>query len=46
MLGPQGLLSDPQRTLVERLGLGVLALGVVELRQVVEALGHVGMLRP
>ena len=36
MLRPQGLLPDRQRPLVERLGLGVLALGAVELCQVVE----------
>ena len=41
-----GLLQDAQRLFVERLGLGVLALIVVERRQVVEAGGHTRMLRP
>ena len=40
MLGSQGLLPDRQGAPVERLGLGVAALGVVEPRQVVEARGH------
>ncbi len=43
MLGSEGLLHDRQRALVERLGVGVLALGDVEQRHVVEALGHVGV---
>ena len=34
-----------QRPLVKGLGLGVLALGVAEPRQVVEAVGHVGVFR-
>ncbi len=46
MLGPQGVFIDRQRTLEERLGLGVVALGLVEQRQVVEARGHLGVLRP
>ena len=41
----QGLLHDRQRALVERLGLGVAALGFVERGQVVEARGHVGVRR-
>ncbi len=44
MLGPVDLLEDRQRPLVERLSLGVVALGSVELRQVVEALGHIRVL--
>jgi hypothetical protein len=32
--------------LVARLGLGIAALGMVELSQVIEARGDVGMLRP
>ena len=46
MLGPEGLLEDRQRPLIERLGLGVPALGLVEQGQVVEALGHVRVLGP
>ena len=44
MLGSQGLFLDRQRALVERLGLPVTALGLVEQRQVVEARGHMWML--
>ncbi len=44
MLGSQGLFPDRQRALVERLGVRVAALGVVESRLVVEALGHIRML--
>ena len=40
MLRAQGLFPDCQRPLIERLGLGVLALGVVHRPQVVEARGH------
>ena len=46
VLGPQGLLVDRQRPLVERLRLAVLTLGAIEPRQVVEAGGHAGMFRP
>ena len=46
MVGSQGLLLDRQRALKERLGLGVLALVPVELRQVVEARAHVGVVGP
>ena len=42
----QRLLADLQAALVERLGLGVLALGLVQLRQVVQAGGHVGVVGP
>ncbi len=45
MVGSQSVLVDRQRTLVERLSLGVAALGVIKRRQVVEARGHVGVLR-
>ena len=44
MLGTERLLPDGERALIERLGLRVLALGMVEQRQVVEARGHIGML--
>ena len=44
MLGTEGLLPDAERALIERLGLRVLALGIVKHRQVVEARGHIGML--
>ena len=44
MLGAQRLLPDGQRPLVARLRLGIAALGMVELRQVVEARGDIGML--
>ena len=43
--GPKRLFPDRQRPLVKRLGLRVLALVSVKLRQVVEARGHVGVLR-
>ena len=43
MVGAQRLLPDRQRALVERLGLGVAALRVVEYGQVVEARGDVGV---
>ncbi len=46
MIAPQRLLTDRQRPLVERLGLGVPALVLVERRQGGEARGHTGMLRP
>ncbi len=46
MVGAQGFLPNRQRPLDERLGRGVLALGVVELRRVVEAPGRVWMPRP
>ncbi len=46
MLRPKRLLVDRQRPLVERLGLGVLALDAVKLRQVIEARGYQGVLRP
>ena len=44
MIRRQTNLQDLQRALIQRLGLGVLALGIVERRQVVEALRYVGML--
>ena len=46
VLRPQSLLLDRQRPLVERLGLGIPALGMVNQPQVVEADGHGGVLRP
>jgi len=42
----QGLLIDGQCALIERLGLDILALGVIEGGQVVKARSHVGMLGP
>ena len=45
MIRAEGLLPDRQRALVERLGLRVLALVVVQLREVVQARGHIGMIR-
>ena len=45
VLRPQGLLLDRQRPPEERLGLGVLALGIVERRQAVEGRGHVRVLQ-
>ena len=44
MLGAERLLPDRERALIERLGLGVAALGIVEHGQVVEARRHLGML--
>ncbi len=46
MLWPQGLLPDRQRPLVERLGFGVAALGVVQRGEIVEAGGDVRMIGP
>ena len=43
MVGAERLLADGQGALEERLGLGVVALRTVQLRQVVEAGGGVGM---
>jgi hypothetical protein len=40
MLGAKRLFVDRQRPLVERLGLGVAALGVVQQREVVEDGAH------
>ena len=45
MLRPQRLLLDRQRPLVERLGLLVPALGLIEHGEAVETLGHVRMVR-
>lgn len=45
IIGSEGLFRDHQRTLVERLGFGVRALGFVEQRPVVEGLTHVGVVR-
>ena len=45
MFGSQGLLLNRQRAQVERLGLRVLALQVIELRQVVEKDGSGGISR-
>ena len=41
MFGPQGLLPDSQRPLVQRLGVRILALSCVELRKVIQQVGHV-----
>ncbi len=45
MVWSQGFLRNRQRPIHKRFCLGVLALGILERRQVVEAPGHVGMLR-
>src|SRR6516165_6771805 len=45
MVWAEGLLPDRQRASVEWLGLGVLGLGAVDLREVVQARGHVGVVR-
>ena len=46
MIWSKNLLADPERFLVERFGFGVLAHGVVQRGQVIEAIRHVGMFRP
>ena len=46
MRRPERLLPDRQRALEERLGFGILALGLVQSGEVVEALADVGMRRP
>ena len=43
MVGAQRLLADGERALVERLGLGVAALGAIELGQVVERGADIGV---
>ena len=43
MVGTERLLADRQRSLVERLGLGVAALVSVQLSQVVQRLRDIGM---
>ena len=43
MVGTERLLADRQRALVERLGLGVAALVLVQLRQIVQAVATSGM---
>ena len=45
MLWSQVLLPDAQGSLVERLGLCILALLFVEVRQSIERIGYIGMLR-
>ena len=44
MVGPERRLADGQRPLIKRFGLGMLALGVVEHRQTLQAFGDVGMI--
>ena len=46
VLRTQGFLPDGEGALIERLGLGVLTLVVIQRRQVVEARGHEGCFRP
>src|SRR5580704_2843380 len=46
MIGPKGFLADCQCPLVERLPLGILPLGRVQVREVVQALGHIWMVGP
>ncbi len=45
MGGTQGLLTDAKGALVELLGVGVVALDSVQLRQVVERRGDTGVVR-
>ena len=45
MVWSQRFFRDVQRAFVERLGLGVVALGGVKVSQIVQARGHVGMVR-
>src|SRR5258705_7098880 len=45
MVGAEGPLLDRQRALEESLGLRVLALGVVQPREVAQAPGHIGVIR-
>ena len=46
MIGPQRLLPDRQGAKVERLGLGISALAVVQNCEVIEAAGGIGMIGP
>ncbi len=46
MIGPERLLVDRQRPLVERLGLGVAALVIIELSQIVQRQRNNGMIGP
>ena len=43
MVGRKCLLVDRDRTLIERLGLGIAALGIVELGKIVEGAGDIGV---
>ena len=45
MVGAQRFFPDGQRTLVERFGLGVVALRFIKLCQIVQAGGHIGVIR-
>ena len=45
MVRSKGSFPNPQRPLVERLSLGILAPGIVEHRRVVEDFGHSEMVR-
>src|ERR1700738_2052715 len=46
MIAPERLLVNRQRTLVERLGVGVAALVVIEQRQIVQRRRDLGMIAP
>ena len=46
MIGPERLFVDRQRPLVERLGLGVAALVVIEQSQIVQRHRDIGMIGP
>ena len=46
MVGAELVFADLEAALVERLGLGILAHGLVEVGQVVEAGGDVGVVGP
>jgi len=46
MVRPKRLFADRQRTLIERLELGIIALIAIEFREVVERCADIGMVRP
>src|SRR5262245_31898215 len=46
MLGPERFLADGERSLIERLGLLISPLRIVECCQIVEALSRIGMFGP
>jgi hypothetical protein len=46
MVGPEGGFSNSQGALIEGFSSAIVALGTVEHCQVVEASGHIGMVRP
>ena len=44
MIGTEGFLTDRQRSLVERLGIRIATLVVVQLRQIVQRCRDIGMI--